>query len=317
MASQNPNSIILITETWLTPNVSDGFFGRFINNYHVLRSNRDCKVGKDGRGGGVLILVPRIYNISLIKTNSSIFFESIWCKIYFPDNTFIIISLYYRSPSFVLSQSVNELIDHLQQFYNNTCSSDNFILCGDFNFPTLKWNSLNQGHVDEERFRDFTHTLGFKQFINEATHINGNSLDLIFTNNQYLISKIKICDNINISDHYAIFFESTKCIIPNDNSKKRFLNFNKADNVSISRELLNIDWSLSFSICTNVDQMCDIFNSIFLNIIYKFVPFSLVSNRLFKWSKDTIRFNKRQRKLHLKFKKNTRRYGQIRMARLR
>ena len=64
------------------------------------------------------------------------------------------------------------------------------ILVGDFNYPDINWET----GTTAARGRDFfeaTTAAGMDQFVNEPTHISGNTLDLILCNKGEMINAVR------------------------------------------------------------------------------------------------------------------------------
>ena len=55
------------------------------------------------------------------------------------------------------------------------------ILLGDFNLPGINWETLSGSNQYENRFLDLLYDIDLFQLVNEPTHIEGNTLDLIAT----------------------------------------------------------------------------------------------------------------------------------------
>ena len=86
------------------------------------------------------------------------------------------------------------------------------MLCGDFNLPNANWTKGRAGpgaKKDEQTMIEdlVTLTNGYflSQFIQKPTHKNGNTLDLLFTNNPRILHSQKVIDTVSVfSDHYVV-----------------------------------------------------------------------------------------------------------------
>ena len=56
------------------------------------------------------------------------------------------------------------------------------VICGDFNMPDVNWDTYHSHSSDSCRILNFLINHGFEQLVTLRTHINGNTLDLIFVN---------------------------------------------------------------------------------------------------------------------------------------
>ena len=109
----------------------------------------------------------------------------------------------------------------LQQYgYGNTY---NFYLLGDFNFPSIDWNTYSSSSTNERSFLEIIIENGFLQFVTEATHKNKNILDLVISNEINLPVSV---GNQIFSDHYPIFFNFNSvhptCELQSSYSKSSF-----------------------------------------------------------------------------------------------
>ena len=180
--------IIAITETWLTKNIFDNEILPI--NYTIYRNDRGS------RGGGVLFAVwdniiskvlPSPTNVEMLTLEVEVLQKIVISVVYLPPN-----------PSLLLIQSLSS---HLFQFQG----SRNIVLLGDFNLPDINWDTLCGNSRVDETFCDVCFEFNLSQLISCSTHIHGNILDLVLTNNEDLVSSISIhsTDNLPItSDHY-------------------------------------------------------------------------------------------------------------------
>ena len=86
--------------------------------------------------------------------------------------------------------------------------SGSVIVCGDFNFPTIDWNSLsctlhNCSYTCTGVFIDFVLKHGFTQLVDSPTH-GSNLLDLILCNDINSILNTSVCAPFSTSDHSMI-----------------------------------------------------------------------------------------------------------------
>ena len=96
-----------------------------------------------------------------------------------------------------------DLFLYLEHISNGAC----VILVGDMNFPDVNWEQMSAGSSVSEFFCDSMFSLNLIQVIHELTHIQGNTLDTIITNEPEEIYDIIIHDHRQTrSDHYLITF---------------------------------------------------------------------------------------------------------------
>lgn len=136
--------------------------------------------------------------------------ESLWLRFQGKSFSFTV-TVVYRPPS---SSRLPDRADlELFEIIESTSQDfTNWILTGDFNFPTINWSSLAPSE-NTDVAATFINTLlntNLSQHITEPTRYRSNQqpslLDLIFSNEENLISNIKYLPPIGISDHVSIAF---------------------------------------------------------------------------------------------------------------
>ena len=111
----------------------------------------------------------------------------ILCTVYIPPNS---------------SDSFDTLIPFLTDILS---SNTPCFIVGDFNLPDICWSTLSGGSLLSSYFCDFVFDCNLTQHILEPIHIKGNTLDLVFTNNDISISNLaitppgKVIDTITFS----------------------------------------------------------------------------------------------------------------------
>lgn len=126
--------IIIVTETWLTPDFIDSELGLY--NFKIFRLDRNPFNSSHSRGGGVLIAVKSTVTTSPVILNLSDV-EQVFAILSLNSTTFLIGSIYLPPLS---SPSVIELhfstLDHLLTTYK----PNSIIIFGDYNLPGVSWS---------------------------------------------------------------------------------------------------------------------------------------------------------------------------------
>ena len=133
-----------------------------------------------------------------------------------------------------LLQLMQEISDHKVQYK---------ITVGDFNLPHINWNyctSTMGQHDIHTLFLEKVRDCFFTQHITDITRFRGdsigNTLDLLFTNDESIIETIKIDNPLGKSDHACIYFQ---CDLQEweDRSKKLVYMYEKGNYQLIKNKL--------------------------------------------------------------------------------
>ena len=202
--------ILLVTETWLNSEVSNAEL--LPSTFPFYRAERLI-----GKHGDVLIGVKdKIAHTELSNKNlpesfstSLVLFEVGAGK---SKNTFLFKLKYNppdNSPYLIPIDYMLILLDFQQTFQNH-----HLIVAGDFNLPKTDWLTSDSINSYENTFASIIVKCQFKQLVSFAKAKTG-TLDLLFTNNEVCIIKVKKDINLrqNFSNHYPIKFE-VPCVLP-------------------------------------------------------------------------------------------------------
>ena len=152
---------------------------------------------KDGRGGGVLLLVKSSINfVQIVPDNSIGYTNSVWIEVADNDGKKTIIGVIYRSP--------NSNVTNNEKLFNciRELSNRNLVVMGDFNYPNIEWNDLHASH-DCSEFLNLIMDNFLCQYVNFPT-IENNILDLFITSDPNLVNNIQCEGKLGSSDHVLI-----------------------------------------------------------------------------------------------------------------
>ena len=281
--------IICLTETHID---------NTINSRSIL--NRDDLIfyrkDRNLNGGGVLIAINNILQPKEIATNSNC--EIIFVRI----KSCITLCCYYRPNHGIDISSFTEAVNTVSDQY----PSDHFILIGDMNFPGFDWsNDSIKSNIQYKslhtEFRSFLFEKNLTQVIDTPTHVKGNTLDLVCTNNPSSISTNVIYPGI--SDHFLISISIRHCQPkPNHRIKVRKL-YHKADVDKFQECLWETQCQLSKM--SDVDEMWALFSSKLKSAVDASVP---LKNSRTKIASQPFWFNKKANKLVSKHRKTYNKY---------
>ena len=207
--------------------------------------------------------------------------ESVWCTLILNHGKNLDIGCYYRIPSNPLPDHWPSLLNSLKQTPVTTLNSSALIM-GDFNFPTINWNTFSTSQSNasaSHAFLNFIQENDLNQHITCPTrHRHGQRsslLDLVLTTNNISASSFTHLPPLGRSDHDVITF-SLEIAFSSKSTKVKRRNFKNADYVLINDIISSIDWLHELS-DLDVDCQVDVFNSFLTNVIETFIPINEVS----------------------------------------
>ena len=152
------SDVICMTETWLWPDEDKSLYN--LDGYNVKHNS----VGK-GKGVSVYYKSSKFVHIEDINE------EKIQISKYSGEKIDLVVV--YRAPN----GNDGKLRDYLAHLINVNTST---MVCGD----------LNMCYIDNKKNRTTTFLLnnGFKQYVKEATHIDGGHIDHVYLNTEDIIS---------------------------------------------------------------------------------------------------------------------------------
>ena len=151
------------------------------------------------RGGLACVYLEKYRVRKKITGERSSFQYAVW-NIKINQKKFINFVCIYNPPPSTKNPSNSLFVDEFSNFLaENIMKIENVVIAGDFN---IKINNIVDN--DAAAFNDMMYALGFDRHVNFPTHIQGNILDLIFTENQHKL-KILQCNQVPFfSDHCAV-----------------------------------------------------------------------------------------------------------------
>ena len=214
-----------------------------INGYDEFFRDDDIN-DKVNKRRGVIIYTKKALNAKGFEGFDNYNFkEHMWCTYKTKNNENIIIGGIYRSGS---SDDVNN--DNLLDIFKSEVfdSFDRAFICGDFNYPTVRWDGT-WSNDNNESFCEAVRDGFFTQHINKPTrHREGqhsNILDLVFTRDEGDINDILYCTPLGKSDHVLL-----KIITSIPTTKDRVEDsyryvWEKGEYDKMREHMYNIDWN--------------------------------------------------------------------------
>ena len=179
---------------------------------------------------GVLIYVKQELQAVEISIKHD-FKEFVCVKINLRNNDKLLICCIYKSPS--STEENNDLLNELLVNISNLEESfSHVLLTGDYNFPSVDWESWSAKDKVSLNFLECIRDCFFHQMVDQPTRYRINQqpsiLDLILVNDKNYIQNIDYQAPLGNSDHNVLVFEY-KCYFQYNNSKSVKFNYFKAD----------------------------------------------------------------------------------------
>ena len=186
----NEISIMVITETWLKDSCL------YFSNLSKPKNYSFSYVNRETKGGGIGIFYLSTLKVKNVCKNVTSNWEYGVFEMNFNDATFCLLCV-YRIPGTSVKDFLSEFNDTVSQFM---LEYKFFCILGDFNIPLKKPNPTASSFIScIEELNLVKHSSG-------STHINGNQLDVILSNDVNFFKDFNI-DNTLVSDHYGLLFD--------------------------------------------------------------------------------------------------------------
>ncbi len=197
------------------------------------------------QGRGVLIYVHNSIVSCCTELEATKGSESVWIQLSLQNNENALIGCVYRSPNND-STADNLFVEEFSKLDRVPNQVDQIIF-GDFNFPEINWIDetcdKDPSHIST-RFLESTREGLLIQHIKEPTRWRdgqqSNTLDLLFTNKDGLVSDVEILPPLGKSDHGIIAF-NLHCVYNECTVPKTKTLFNKGVYTALRRDL-NLNW---------------------------------------------------------------------------
>jgi len=248
--------LICFTESWLTDDNCDLYQFTNYNSFHSLRPN-------NRRGGGISVFVHNKFSVQkqLNVSVSQPDIETLFLNVSYNSKCFNVITV-YRPPNSISSHFIDNLQDLLFQSNNN--SSNELIICGDFNV-----NLLNiENNQDAQYLITTLQSTSYIPVISKPTRITDNSatlIDNIFLNCPInFVSGVLTCD---ISDHFPIFIIRKNFSSPIVNSSPQVKQYRVINEVSLNNlynSLASYNWQHIINE-ENVNDQVNALHNVILN----------------------------------------------------
>lgn len=192
------------------------------------------------------------------------FQESLWIKIKLQDRHTLLFGCIYRSPNSTQenNQHLNELIKNL-----NEENFTHLLICGDFNFPNINWETNTSQDPVAQDFLDSCDDTFIHQHIQKPTRTRTGQhphvLDLVFSNEEEMVRTITHESPLGKSDHSCLTFKYLCTVDKKDNLNGRVIQcFERGDYQAINTRFMSTNWQEELQGTTQeaYDKFCTIFH---------------------------------------------------------
>ena len=204
--------IVCLSETFLNSSIQNDDHKLKIDGYNLIRSDHPS----DSKKGGVCIYYKE--HITLIRRDDLCTLDNCLVTEIRSQNEKCFLTCAYRSPR----QSHEEFEIFCKKFDILLSQiNDEFLLCSivtkDFNARCTNWWKDDITNSVGREIASLTSSAGYTQITDKPTHVINNSMsciDLIFCNNQNLISKYGVDASIFDKCHHSIIYGKIDIRIP-------------------------------------------------------------------------------------------------------
>ena len=225
--TENPD-IVGITETWLNDEID------YLNEFKLVGYNNFSKNRTHKRGGGIIIFIRDSIKMVQINMETNAVYDLLLTEIILNTNNKLLFGIIYRPPN------QNEQTDQLMfQELETHVANKELILIGDFNYPTVNWETHTADH-EGERIINYIEDNFYIQKVTQPTR-GDNILDLVMCSDDDLISTVEVGDRFSTSDHNIIRFEINTKLCKNIN-EEMIPDYKKTNFQTLRNEMANVNW---------------------------------------------------------------------------
>ena len=200
--------ICILTETWLNDNISDKskINDMTPNTHNLYHMPRKTKIG-----GGVGMLINKVFKTDIIENYPFVSFEYINLKITYKNRSIQIVAI-YRPPNMSRRGFLSEFGELLDSLNDNR----NILICGDFN---LHMDNKSDSYVTE--FNELLESHNLENTVNEPTSLSNHIIDLVIhIKTSKLVSDLMIEPECDLSPVHKLVLFNINIWINNITTKR-------------------------------------------------------------------------------------------------
>ncbi|XP_053681644.1 uncharacterized protein LOC128732421 [Sabethes cyaneus] len=311
--ADSPYEIIVLTETWLDNRTcSRQIFGP---NYEVFRCDRSVLNSRKATGGGVLIAVHRQLQTFVIENVEWLPVEQEWVNIKLSDRRLFLCAIYVPPDRIRDPVILNAHINSVYQIASMASASDDIIILGDFNLPSIKWRERGNGYLYADMGSSTLSPINIElldcystatvQQVNDIPNENGRLLDLCFASVRSQAPEVTMAPTPlvkHVLHHPGLLITTSQQIIRDINIAPPavFYDYAHADFGDILNVLGSINWSTVLD-NDDINTAATTFSNILNYVIDRHVPKRTAPAQYqIPWLNTMLRRLKSERKAALK-----------------
>ena len=212
-----------------------------LDGYNAFTKKLTLRTDCDKETRGIIAWVHADLNASEINMGED-FQESLWLQIRINRESTLTFGCIYRSPN---SSPENSLKLNSLLKVSNENNPSHLLIVGDFNQPKIDWvQHTASSHLAMEFLQACDDALLF-QHVTKPTRVRSSQtpsvLDLIFTNEENMVTNVEHLSGIGKSDHASLLFHFV-CDVERNLQGREIVLYRKANIADINTQLRNIDW---------------------------------------------------------------------------
>ena len=227
-----------------------------------------------GKGRGVAIYVHKSMEASIYELKNQIE-DSLFLEIKMNNSDNLIIGCIYRSPTYCRVEN-KKFLEMSKNIKDIKCS--HLLLLGDFNLPKINWmdwESTTKSPEDvQNSFLECMRDAFLFQHVTKPTRGRASNkpslIDLVFTNEDGMVSDLEISSPLGKSDHSCITFWFNCYLETKSKSYEKFL-YDKG-NYGVIKEELNIEWEVELDKRKTVNEKWKFISNKISNSTEKNIP---------------------------------------------
>jgi len=286
--------ILLLCETWLNEESNEAVLQ--IDDYNLEKElRRDRRDTAGGVGGGLAVYTREGLNILPIDISED-FNQAVKFRVQEREDDLEIL-LIYRPPK-PDKKNLDELTKLVREAGSNT------IIIGDLNLPGVDWEEGDCGNLEKDLVAALDKGM-FEQLVSFPTHLKGNILDVVLSNNPEKVSEVTDQGRVGRSDHVMLQVE-VRDFQGREEEKDMVKNGNRADWQKIREGIEATDWPRDEDDITT-EETWDMLRRRLDELLEQHVPKTRFRKRVSEWmTRDLLQDIRRKRRLWKKARNGTR-----------